>query len=538
MARAKFGYQLVSEDKTKEGIKSAQDGLKNLEGSMKSVNKIAATLMGAGAIAGVTMALRKLYQGASEAEKAFATLHPETQKAAGSLADWNRAMTELRAKGGEVVAGVMTPIRAAFLSLIDPIGSATRELSALNDQLAKISERYTSAGTKQFENMKAAQEALANAARVNKDAQAELNEVLKQQAMLAKQRPSTTLPDTLPEGMDPMQWLSIQEVKLAQWQESMAILDARAKKLAEAINQSAYQMKEIPKWIKEQTKGAGAGSAVAAAVAAFRGDYSVLQNADIAASMRGRMPEWAKGFGFGFGQTGKAPAGETDWFMEQRANALGAASAARNPVAAIDPLMQALGMLGGQFQSVAMIMQPLQVIFDSMMKVLTPIVDSLLSPIIGALVILGEALGKMLIPVIQILAPVIKVVSEAFVWLYNKVIRPFGNAIILIGNILYNAIASIYNWVSWLWGGTKMALRGLQEGFLEEISLGSLSTAGTQYQQSQAGGGNSASYTQARPITVNVVVNTDVITGEHGGFRELAIKMQNEIEAVLALGLA
>jgi hypothetical protein len=43
--------------------------------------------------------------------------------------------------------------------------------------------------------------------------------------------------------------------------------------------------------------------------------------------------------------------------------------------------------------------------------------------------------------------PLIQVLGEAFVWLYNKVIRPVANFIILIGNHLYNAIASIINFV-------------------------------------------------------------------------------------------
>lgn len=512
MARAKFGYQLVSEDKTKEGIKSAQDGLKNLEGSMKNVNKVAATLMGAGAIAGVTMALRKLYQGAAECETAFLKLHPELTNAVGSAKEFGDTMTSLKAAIGGAINSGISPLRAEIVGLARDWETAIT--SAVNYKNAMKNLNLYEGGASIKSRLGAAKTAGDQYATQIYALQSMKYEGVKSADDLAK------IDD------------QIRVISQLQYQEAIR----QSKAMADAI--ALFKSGESP----VQSKASGGAAAAAAAIVkeVFRGDYSVFgnQNADIAASMRGRMPEWAKGFGFGFGQTGKAPAGETDWFMEQRANALGAASAARNPVAAIDPLMQALGMLGGQFQSVAMIMQPLQVIFDSMMKVLTPIVDSLLSPIIGALVILGEALGKMLIPVIQILAPVIKVVSEAFVWLYNKVIRPFGSAIILIGNILYNAIASIYNWVSWLWGGTKMALRGLQEGFLEEISLGSLSTAGTQYQQSQAGGGNSASYTQARPITVNVVVNTDVITGEHGGFRELAIKMQNEIEAVLALGLA
>jgi len=548
MAKAKFGYQIVSEDRTQEGVKSAQAGLKNLEGSMKDINKIAATLMGAGAIAGVTMALRKLYQGASEAEQAFAKLHPETQKAKGSLEDWNRAMANLKAEGGRIVSEVMTPLRALFLDIIDPIGSATRELSAMNAELGKLGDKYTSGATKYFTSMKDAQTELTKATREHNRAQQELAETMRNRTRMQGAKPD--LYAQLP-GMSAGDSFAYQETKLMQWQQSMDIIDRQAEELRAIIGKTSYLMTEIPKWIKENTKAAS-NIPVVVAETVKRLDYSMLQNAAVGEVMASRPPAWLAGFGgAGYGQ---APKGETDWFMEQRANALGAASDERNPVDTISQLMQALGVLGGTFSSVAMIMQPMQIVFQAMLDVLTPVMDSVIAPLIGALSIVGQALGQVLAPILIALSPIIEAISKGFVWLYNNIIVPIGNGIWALFTNIGNTIkwvvdkivalgTTIWYIVSFQWGKLGSVSWGdalpqrvtAQEGPLSQIGVGDLSAAGTTYQTSQ---GSSASYSQARPITVNVVVNTDVITGESGGFRELAIKMQGEIEAVLALGLA
>ena len=45
-------------------------------------------------------------------------------------------------------------------------------------------------------------------------------------------------------------------------------------------------------------------------------------------------------------------------------------------------------------------------------------------------------------------------------------------------------------------------------------------------------------YSQGRDVNVYVNVNSEVITGEHGGFRELALLINTEIQNAMALGVA
>ena len=73
-----------------------------------------------------------------------------------------------------------------------------------------------------------------------------------------------------------------------------------------------------------------------------------------------------------------------------------------------------------------------------MMQVLSPLIDRILSPLIGILTIIGRTIGFILAPVFELLAVVTGYVGDAFVWLYNTVLRPVGNGFITIFNLLYN----------------------------------------------------------------------------------------------------
>jgi hypothetical protein len=196
-------------------------------------------------------------------------------------------------------------------------------------------------------------------------------------------------------------------------------------------------------------------------------------------------------------------------------------------------------------ESVSALLDPIGTILQAALDVLAPILNSLLAPLVGMLTIIGQTIGKVLTPILQLLEPVLLLLSYAFVFTYNYGILPFANALIWVANLLYNIMATVWNGIATAinfllgWLGVHLQTleaRALNAGFLEAIDVNSLSAAGTSTINNSAG--TSASYTSARPIYVNVEINTEVITGEGGGFRQLAIKMQNEIQDVLALGLA
>jgi len=142
---------------------------------MDPIRKLGQTIQTVMNLGGLAIVARKLAMEIGEMEKAYAKLHPEAQNAAGSLTHWNEAMMKMKAEQGAIVAGVLTPIRKAFLDMIDPIGSATYELQVLQKELQNIAEKYMTTERKQIESLK--------------QAQVDLVRVEKERAKLLEQQP-------------------------------------------------------------------------------------------------------------------------------------------------------------------------------------------------------------------------------------------------------------------------------------------------------------------------------------------------------------
>ena len=143
-------------DKMKQAMKPLRDFMQVVQSIM--------------ALGGAAMVIGKITQAVGEMEKAYAKLHPESQKAVGSLGQWNDAMANAKANQGALVSAVLTPIRAAFVSLIDPIGSATYELRQLQKAMQEISDKYLTTERKQYKDREDALRQLAEATKTYNDA--------------------------------------------------------------------------------------------------------------------------------------------------------------------------------------------------------------------------------------------------------------------------------------------------------------------------------------------------------------------------------
>jgi hypothetical protein len=195
-----------------------------------------------------------------------------------------------------------------------------------------------------------------------------------------------------------------------------------------------------------------------------------------------------------------------------------------------------IGQLINSISSVNAILNPTQTILQGFMSVVGPLVDTILKPIVGILIIVGEWLGKVLAPILSALGPAIKFVGDAFVWLYNYVLLPFGNIVIALGNIIYN----IVEWVASGFGLARKAnYIAVGSGMLTSLSSTDLSVAGStsgSYGASSTSGG-SANYATQRDVIVNINIYGGEYIGE-GGFRQFAIRIKNELTGAGVLGLA
>jgi hypothetical protein len=256
------------------------------------------------------------------------------------------------------------------------------------------------------------------------------------------------------------------------------------------------------------------------------------------------------------GKNGAGKAFSTRWSDDMGRTEAGAiAGTTGNAMGAsggLGSLLQVVSQVVGGFapfllslRSVTAILNPFQTIFQGIVDVLGPLVNTILQPIVGILTIIGNTLGKMLAPLIStILVPITTLLTSAFIWLYNFAIMPFGNAVIFVFNALYDGVAFIWNAIAnainsvlgWLGVhvGT-MATRSLDSGMLTAIDASSLSAAGAS--TTGSGGGAGATYQQSQPLNMYFNVQTDVMVG-NGGFddfiRMVSLRM-NQLGIVKAV---
>jgi hypothetical protein len=245
-------------------------------------------------------------------------------------------------------------------------------------------------------------------------------------------------------------------------------------------------------------------------------------------------PQW-RGRGSKFGASQKHPAAEKGV----------------SPVlGGLDILMSAFSSLTGNIASINILLDPLKVIFDAMFQTLAPMVNQILQPIIGILVILGQTIGQILMPVLLFLAPIIEAVAKGFAWFYNAVIMPIGNFIFKVftwvGNLILNfgqVIGFLVTHPIWEWGGAgKAATHELDWnkiiGPLKAITYGALSAAGAGYMDQQGGGGAGygSNTTVQRVPDIYVYMTFEGNVVGKGGMSEVGKYVVDGIKAYLGTG--
>jgi hypothetical protein len=148
-------------------------------------------------------------------------------------------------------------------------------------------------------------------------------------------------------------------------------------------------------------------------------------------------------------------------------------------------------------------------------------INSALQPLVGIIVILGQTLGAILIPIFNLLAPIIKVLAEGFLLLYNWAIVPLANTIIGIVNIIAIVITSIMNVIieiaNWFGAGlAKVPVPRVGDNMLTQISMTQLNAAGQAAIETGGEGGGGAGGQITGGSTYNITLNiyNPLIMGE------------------------
>ena len=177
-------------------------------------------------------------------------------------------------------------------------------------------------------------------------------------------------------------------------------------------------------------------------------------------------------------------------------------------------------------------------IIDGVMSVLQPIVESVLQPFVNFLSIIGQTLGKIMVPLVLRLVPVLELLMKGLIFLYNWAIRPIANAIIWITVQLNNAIAWVINSIIAMLNKIPGVSIGWSMGYMDynQMALSAISEADLGSSGGSAAGspGASASYTGKQSITNNIWVSVETINGTN---REAALQFLEEIKSAIKLGL-
>lgn len=234
----------------------------------------------------------------------------------------------------------------------------------------------------------------------------------------------------------------------------------------------------------------------------------------IASAVSPALPLTGGSGGGGFGQMLKDQLGEVF-------GGSGLDDLIKAPLGAFTDLAGSVIPLIGSFSSIQALLNPLQTILVAAMDVLGPVINDVLAPLVGILKVVGQLIGGMLTPVIQLLVPVIKLVADVFIWLYNKVLLPAGNGLITVFNLVYNGIVGVMNGIAIAvnfllgWMGVHMnttEYRPLNAGHLAEIDYGTLVEQGGANGASYAGGGTGSSTSvQSLNITIHQHFEGNVI---------------------------
>ncbi|KKL65064.1 hypothetical protein LCGC14_2158720, partial [marine sediment metagenome] len=86
----------------------------------------------------------------------------------------------------------------------------------------------------------------------------------------------------------------------------------------------------------------------------------------------------------------------------------GGAAAAAAGGGAGAAVLQSLAAAFMQIESLAMVLDPLTTIFEAMAAVLEPLINTALAPLVGLLIAVGQELGRMFMPVIEALTPILQ----------------------------------------------------------------------------------------------------------------------------------
>lgn len=133
------------------------------------------------------------------------------------------------------------------------------------------------------------------------------------------------------------------------------------------------------------------------------------------------------------------------------------------------PMVASLG-------SVQKLMNPIQTILETIIQILGPLIDNALKPFISIFEAIGRVLSALMLPVLQMIQPILMVIAQTLAWVYNTIIVPIARGIFIVFGLVREGFARLYNWfaeslLGKILGLTRMATKTIEEVFKEAEDL-------------------------------------------------------------------
>jgi hypothetical protein len=250
------------------------------------------------------------------------------------------------------------------------------------------------------------------------------------------------------------------------------------------------------------------------------------------------------------------------------------------PMGALAAMIGQVVGIFSQIENVGKVLNPFSTILERVAAVLEPLLNELFAPFVIILESVGDIIGTVLAPVIEILIVlltpllnliitiinifkpiltiimklisliitinplltifnmIIEAIASVFVWAYNTVLLPFVNGLIWIFNQIQSGFVWLYNKISDVLYALTAGIVDIGHKSYNPIEkLERISTASSEndYKQapSEEGYSGSGSYSAAKDVIVNIYFNHSFVNGDA---REIALMLEDELEAAHALG--
>ena len=182
--------------------------------------------------------------------------------------------------------------------------------------------------------------------------------------------------------------------------------------------------------------------------------------------------------------------------------------------------------------SLGTLMTGLEYVMQGFGEAIAPFVNTLTTTILQPLVEIGKAIGTLLLPVLQLLTPVLN--------LFANIVLTITGTFQYIGQLLQHWVATILNWLAGLnilgwrpFAGLETydpGSPGSLKGYLSDYKNSILGSTGAADSEATKQAVSSASYRGATNVTINIYQEAPVV-GDNG-MRQFAQMIRDEFEAL------